>query len=263
MSQSEGPLVLHADVIPVADFVLAMFILEGDVNFVFEQAAWRALCDGGAAMNSVYRSILARSLMTGVASLAVMAMGPAGVRAEIVIVQGDDGAAGDPGEPGGNGEPVAADAGSTHPITAPLNTATASGGSGGQGGNGGNGGNGGAASATAATAVISGSAAAGANSSGGQGGNGGNNRNGGNGGAANAAAATTLISGSAAAGANSSGGNGGDGNNGVGNGGNGGAANGMAATSSGSGGIIGYERDGRAGRDRRRWGHRRRGRGKQ
>ena len=43
-------------------------------------------------MNSIYRSILARSLMTGVASLAFTMMGPAGVRAEIVIVQGDDGA---------------------------------------------------------------------------------------------------------------------------------------------------------------------------
>ena len=44
-------------------------------------------------MNSIYRSILARSLMTGVASLAML-MAPAGVRADIVIVQGDDGAAG-------------------------------------------------------------------------------------------------------------------------------------------------------------------------
>ena len=40
------------------------------------------------------RSILARSLMTGAASLAFMMMGAAGVRADIVIVQGDDGAAG-------------------------------------------------------------------------------------------------------------------------------------------------------------------------
>src|SRR5580693_5221596 len=38
------------------------------------------------------RSILARSLMTGAASLAFMMMGPAGVRADIVIVQGDDAA---------------------------------------------------------------------------------------------------------------------------------------------------------------------------
>ena len=83
-------------------------------------------------MNSIYRSILARSLMTGVALLAVMTMGPAGVRAETVIVQGDDGPAGpdgvnpgDDGMPGGDGEPVAAKAGSAHPITAPLNTAAA------------------------------------------------------------------------------------------------------------------------------------------
>jgi hypothetical protein len=96
-------------------------------------------------MNSISRSIFARSLMTGAASLAVMTMGAAGVRAEIVIVQGDDGAAGDPGEPGGNGEPVAANAGSTHPNTAPLNTATASGGNGGQGGGGSAVGNGGKA----------------------------------------------------------------------------------------------------------------------
>jgi hypothetical protein len=46
---------------------------------------------GETAMNSIYRSILARSLMTGVASLAFMTMGAAGVRAEIVTVQGDDG----------------------------------------------------------------------------------------------------------------------------------------------------------------------------
>jgi hypothetical protein len=55
-------------------------------------------------MNSIYRSILARSLMTGAASLAIVTMGPAEVRAEIVIVQGDDGAAGadgvNPGDPG-------------------------------------------------------------------------------------------------------------------------------------------------------------------
>ena len=62
-------------------------------------------------MNSIYRSILARSLMTGVALLAFMMMGAAGVRAEIVTVQGDDGAAGadgvppdGAGQPGGDGE---------------------------------------------------------------------------------------------------------------------------------------------------------------
>jgi hypothetical protein len=36
-------------------------------------------------MKSIYRSILARSLMTGAASLAVMTIGPPGVRAETVI----------------------------------------------------------------------------------------------------------------------------------------------------------------------------------
>ena len=78
------------------------------------------------------RSILARSLMTGAASLAFMMMGPAGVRADIVTVQGDDGAAGadgvnpgDSGLPGGDGESVSANAGSAQPITAPLNKATA------------------------------------------------------------------------------------------------------------------------------------------
>ena len=72
--------------------------------------------------------------MTGAASLAFITLGAARVRAEIVIVQGDDGAAGADGVnpsldgmPGGNGESVAADAGGAHPITAPLNTATATG----------------------------------------------------------------------------------------------------------------------------------------
>src|SRR5580693_4077689 len=112
-------------------------------------------------MNSIYRSILARSLMTGVASLTFTAMGPAGVRAEIVIVQGDDGAAGadgvDPGDngvPGGDGESVTANAGSAQPVTAPLNKATATGGNGGAGGNGagdGNGGIGGEGGAAQAT----------------------------------------------------------------------------------------------------------------
>ena len=62
-------------------------------------------------MKSIYRSILARSVITGAASLAFMMMGAAGVRAEIVIVEGADGAAGadgvnpgDPGLSGGDGE---------------------------------------------------------------------------------------------------------------------------------------------------------------
>jgi hypothetical protein len=76
-------------------------------------------------MNSFSHSILARSLMTGVATLALVVVAPAAVRAETVIVLGDDGAAGadgvnsgDPGMPGDDGESVAANAGSVHPITA-------------------------------------------------------------------------------------------------------------------------------------------------
>jgi hypothetical protein len=97
-------------------------------------------------MKSIHRSILTRALMTGVASLAVMMASAAGARAEIVTVQGDDGAAGadgDNGMPGGDGESVSANAGSAQPITAPLNKATATGGNGGQGGNGDGGGGGG------------------------------------------------------------------------------------------------------------------------
>ena len=94
-------------------------------------------------MKSIHRSILTRALMTGVASLALMMACAAGARAEIVTVQGDDGAAGadgvnpgDNGMPGDDGELVSANAGSAQPITAPLNKATATGGNGGQGGNG-------------------------------------------------------------------------------------------------------------------------------
>src|ERR1700690_2275288 len=99
---------------------------------------------GGAVMKSIHRSILTRLLMTGVASLAFAMVSAGVVRAELVTVQGDDGAAGangvnpgDPGLPGGDGESVAANAGSTQPITAPVNKATATGGNGGRGGNGG------------------------------------------------------------------------------------------------------------------------------
>jgi hypothetical protein len=125
-------------------------------------------------MKSIHRSILTRALMTGVASLAVMMASAAGARAEIVTVQGADGAAGadgvfsgDNGMPGGDGESVSANAGSAQPITAPLNKATATGGNGGAGGNGfigdtegngGKGGNGGASNATASTAIVSGPA---------------------------------------------------------------------------------------------------------
>jgi hypothetical protein len=55
-------------------------------------------------MNSIHRSILARSLMTGVASLAFVVMAPAGVRADTVIVQGTDGANGASGVDGPGGE---------------------------------------------------------------------------------------------------------------------------------------------------------------
>src|ERR1700733_3377248 len=105
---------------------------------------------GIAAMKSIHRSILTRALMTGVASLAFVMVSAGGVRAEIVTVQGDDGAVGanganpgDNGLRGGEGESVSADAGSALPITAPLNTSTATGGRGGQGGNGASGGDGG------------------------------------------------------------------------------------------------------------------------
>jgi hypothetical protein len=54
---------------------------------------------------AISRSIFARSLMTGAASLAFVAMAPAGVRAETVIVQGTDGAPGGDGVDGGDGEP--------------------------------------------------------------------------------------------------------------------------------------------------------------
>ena len=75
-------------------------------------------------MKSYSRSILARSLMAGAASLAFVAMAPGVGRAETVTVQGDAGAAGadgvnpgDYGMPGGDGESVAANAGGTQPIT--------------------------------------------------------------------------------------------------------------------------------------------------
>ena len=94
-------------------------------------------------MKSIHRSMLTRALMTGVASLAFVMVGAGGVRAEIVTVQGEDGPAGedgvnpgDNGMPGDDGESVSANAGSTQPITAPLNKATATGGNGGPGGNG-------------------------------------------------------------------------------------------------------------------------------
>src|ERR1700722_404712 len=125
-------------------------------------------------MKSIHRSVLTRALMAGVASLAFVMVSGGGVRAEIVTVQGDDGVAGadgvnpgDSGLPGGDGESVAANAGSALPITAPLNKATATAGNGGIGGDGipldysgatggGNDGNGGAAATTATTTIITG-----------------------------------------------------------------------------------------------------------
>jgi hypothetical protein len=137
-------------------------------------------------MKSIHRSNLKRALMAGAASLAFALMGAAGVRADIVSVQGDDGASGedgvnpgDPGLPGDDGEPVIAAAGSTIPITAPLNKATATGGNGGAGGNGnaygngGYGGTGGASDSSASTTAISGPAEADSIAFGGNGGAGG------------------------------------------------------------------------------------------
>ena len=45
-------------------------------------------------MKPIHCSILTRALMMGIASLAVMMATAAGARADIVTVQGDDGAAG-------------------------------------------------------------------------------------------------------------------------------------------------------------------------
>jgi hypothetical protein len=125
--------------------------------------------------------------MTGVASLALVMVSAGGLRAEIVTVQGDGGAAGsdasnsgNDAQSGGEGESVSANAGSTQPITAPKNQAIAGGGGGGQGGNGvygdtaaesgGAGGNGGAADAAAFTTIVSGAGRAEASSYGGYGG---------------------------------------------------------------------------------------------
>ncbi|HWY84759.1 MAG TPA: hypothetical protein VNY10_22960 [Roseiarcus sp.] len=56
-------------------------------------------------MKSIHRSVLTPALMTGMASLVFMTFGAAGVRAESVIVEGEDGAndatAVDSGENGG------------------------------------------------------------------------------------------------------------------------------------------------------------------
>ena len=116
-------------------------------NLSFERAPSRGRGDGAR------RPILARPLMTGAASLALLTLAPAVVRAErsclskgmtvrrarmasirtVPACQTGRGA-------------VAANAGGVHPVTAPVNKATATGGNGGAGGNAGGGG------ATAATA---------------------------------------------------------------------------------------------------------------
>src|ERR1700678_2028699 len=110
---------------------------------MFARTLRRRAAAGGADMQAIHRSILAQALMASAASLVLMTLSAAGVCAEIVTVQGDDGAAGadgvnpgDNGMPGGDGESVAAIAGSAQPITFPLNQATATGGNGGTGGDG-------------------------------------------------------------------------------------------------------------------------------
>ena len=75
-------------------------------------------------MNSLSRSILARSLMTGAAVLAVMAMAPGvgprrnrGLCRAMMAQRGADGVnPGDAGMTGDNGESVTANAGSAHPV---------------------------------------------------------------------------------------------------------------------------------------------------
>jgi PEP-CTERM motif len=200
-------------------------------------------------MNPI-RSILARSLMAGAASLALLMTGAAAVRAKDVSVQGANGAngadgvnPGDWGGGGGGGAPATASA-----ITADsVNTATAVGGNGGDGGNGadyflpgGDGGNGGAANATAATSVISGSAGADAVANGGYGGSYGGSpytlqyfASGGSGGTATAI--TTGVSGNGNA-TVSAAATGGSGNDGVSLGASGGNANASStAMANGSG----------------------------
>jgi hypothetical protein len=124
-------------------------------------------------MNSIHRSILTRALMTTGLSVALMTASAAGVHAEDVTIQGAPGAKGadgvfpgDNSQPGGVGESVTANAGSSDP----LNKAMAIGGGGGAGGSGSGspGGNGGDAAA-----IASGSAEADAISVGGMGGQGG------------------------------------------------------------------------------------------
>ncbi len=123
------------------------------------------------------RSIVTRALMTGVASLAFVVTSVMEVRAEIVTVQGANGADaidGDPDVPSTGGKSATATAGSTQPVTDASNSAFATGGNGGNGGSdlfNNPGSPGGAATATAATTVTFGSAEADAKATGGNGGN--------------------------------------------------------------------------------------------
>jgi hypothetical protein len=90
-----------------------MFIVEADVNLSFRASRFVGPDSTGvAAMNSISRSILVRSLVTGATSLAFMTMGPAVVRAQTGADGGsgadcfDDGChAGN----GGDGDSVTAD----------------------------------------------------------------------------------------------------------------------------------------------------------
>jgi PEP-CTERM motif len=208
---------------------------------------------------AIDRSFLTRLFQTTALSLALMTATTAGVRAEIVTVQGDDGAngadglnPGDSGQSGGDGEPATANAGS---VTFPQNSATAIGGNGGSGGsanmfgsNGGNGGNGGAATATATTTITSGSGGADASASGGRGGEGGSpvvevglGGSGGVGGAATALATGSSGRGNVTVSASATGGAGGtefsqDPSGGI--PGTGGKANAMADASAAGGGTA-------------------------
>ena len=78
-------------------------------------------------MKSIHCSNLTRALLTGVASLAFVMGSAGGLRAEIVTVQGANGAngadgvnPGDDGMPGADGKSAIATAGSAQPITAPT-----------------------------------------------------------------------------------------------------------------------------------------------
>jgi hypothetical protein len=62
----------HADVMRGRKFVLTMCARKSEVNSVSLRCAGS---EGDAAMNSIHRSILVRSLMTGAASLAFTMMG--------------------------------------------------------------------------------------------------------------------------------------------------------------------------------------------